>query len=140
MRFRPPNRLHDPTVDVGQIQVLEKHPETHCKGQQNASLSFPPPQTLSTHDMVKQELTIRLHWARFSKLQANFEQKPIWRELTKEPCSQVQRHNQPSRLRPAYMHVSSEQYQNHQNTIMSQPNRYVDCTCVTSPCRVSHKK
>ena len=138
-RFCPPNRSSDPTVDVGQVQVPEKHPETCRKGQQNASQSFPPPQTLSAHCMVEPELSSRLHQARFSKLQANCEQKPIWRKLTKEPCSQVQRHNHPSRLRPAYMHASSEQYQNHQNTIMSQPNRYVDCTCVTSPCRVSHQ-
>ena len=138
MHFRPPNRSCDPTVDVGQVQVPEKHPETCRKGQRNMSLSFPPPQTLSTHCMVEQELPSRLYRAWFSKLQASFEQKPIWRELTKETCSQVQRHNHPSRLRPAYMHVDSEQYQSHQNTIMSQPNRYVDCTCVTSPCRVSH--
>ena len=137
--FYPPNRSRDPTVDVGQVQVLEKHPETRCKGQQNASQSFPPPQTLSTHCMVEQELPSRLHQARFSKLQASFEQKPIWRELTKEPCSQVQQHNRPSRLHPAYMHADSEQYQSYQNTIISQPNQYVDCTCATSPCRVSHQ-
>ena len=29
-------------VDEGQVQVPEKHPETCHKGQQNASLSFPP--------------------------------------------------------------------------------------------------
>ena len=137
--FRPPNRSRDPTVDVGQVQVPEKHPETHRKGQQNANLSLPPPQTLFTHRMVKQELPSRLHWAWFSKLQASFKQKPIWHELTKEPCSQVQQHNHPSRLRPAYMHANSKQYQSCQNTIMSLPNRYMDCTCATSPCRVSHQ-
>ena len=110
LHFRPPNQSLDPTVDVGQVQVLEKHPETCRKEQQNASQSFPPPQTHSTHRMVKLELPSRLHQARFSKLQASFEQKPIWRELTKEPCSQVQRHNHPSHLHPVYMHANSEQY------------------------------
>ena len=86
----PPNRSRDPTVDVEQVQVLEKHPETHRKEQQNASQSFPPPQTHSTHHMVVQELPSRLRQAQFSKLQASFKQKPIWRELTKEPCSQEQ--------------------------------------------------
>ena len=138
-RFCLPNQLCDPTINVGQVQVLEKHLETHRKEQQNVSLSLPPLQTHSTHHMVEQELPSRLHQAWFSKLQASFEQKPIWRELTKELCSQGQRHNHPSRLRPAYMHANSEQYQSHQNTIMSQPNQYVDCTCVTSPCRVSHQ-
>ena len=109
-------------VDVKQVQVLEKHPETCLKEQHNANQSFPPPQTHSTHHIVVLELPSRLHWARFSKLQASFEQKPIWHELTKEPCSQVQKHNYPSRLRSAYMHANSEQYQSHQNTIMSQPN------------------
>ena len=77
-------------VNVGQVQVLEKHPETHHKEQQNTNLSFPPPQTYSTRHMVVLELPSRLHWAQFSKLQASFEQKPISRELTKEPCSQKQ--------------------------------------------------
>ena len=77
-------------VDVGQVQVLEKHPETHCKEQQNASLSFLPPQIYSTHHMVVGKLPSRLHWAWFSKLQASFKLNPIWRELTKVPCSQEQ--------------------------------------------------
>ena len=135
----PPNRLRDPAVDEGQVQVPEKHPETHRKGQRNASQSFPPPQILSTHRMVKQELPSRLHRAQFSKLQASFKQKPLWHELTKEPCSQEQRHNHPSRLHPAYIHANSEQYQHHQNTIVSQPSRYVGCTCLASPCQVSHQ-
>ena len=140
LRFHPPNQLRDPMVNVEQVQVLAKHPKTCCKEQRNASQSFPPPQTLSIHHMVEQELPNRLHRARFSKLQASFEQKPIWRELTKEPCSQVQQHNHLSHLRPAYMHANSEQYQSHQNTIMSQPNQYVDCNWATSPRRVSHQK
>ena len=115
-------------VDVGQVQVLEKYPETRRKKQQNASLSFPPPQTHFTHHMVVQELPSRLHWARFSKLQASFKLKPIWRKLTKVPCSQEQWHNHSNPLHPAYMHANSEQYQHHQNTIMSQPSWYADCT------------
>ena len=126
-------------VDVEQVQVLEKHPETHCKEQQNAGQSFPPPQTHSTHHMVVLELPSRLDRAQFSKLQASFEQKPIWHELTKEPCSQEQRHNHLSHLPPAYMHANSKQYQHHQNTIISQPTRYMDCTFAASPCQVSHQ-
>ena len=88
---------------------------------------------------LAQELPSRLHRARFSKVQASFEQKPIWRKLTKVPCSQGQRHNHPSHLHPVYMHANSKQYQHHQNTIMSQPSRYGDCTFAASPCQVSHQ-
>ena len=90
LRLHPLNQSRDPTVDVGQVQVLEKHPGTCRKEQKNASLSFPPPQTLSTHRMVEQELSSRLHRAQFSKLQASCKLKAIWHELTKVPYSQEQ--------------------------------------------------
>ena len=74
----------------GKSRCLKNILKLVAKSSKTRSLSFPPPQTHSTHRMVEQELPSRLHWARFSKLQASFEQKPIWRELTKEPCSQEQ--------------------------------------------------
>ena len=84
LHFHPPNRSYDPTVDVGQVQVPEKHPETLRKGQRNVNLSFPTPQTHFTHCIVVLELPSRVHRAQFSKLQASFEQKLTRHELTKE--------------------------------------------------------
>ena len=77
-------------VDVERVQVLEKHPEIHCKALRNASLSFPPPPTRSIRHMVVQELPSRLRRVRFSKLQASFKPKQVWRELTKELYSPQQ--------------------------------------------------
>ena len=64
-------------VNVEQVQVLEKHPETCHKVLRIVNQYYPPIQTRSNHHMVVQEQPNRLHRAQFSKLQASFELKLI---------------------------------------------------------------